>query len=163
MRRLLLFSIRVERVNQKIDQLFWYEQLPLNWSVGSSDNVWSHIKMQQTAHQSNPNSRKSSRREMLGAKSKEDYEFVRMLYRSDDHGVTALSESPERRSARIKTCKTSGYVLWIPVEWFLNSINSPDYVLSPWSCVIVWTNILSVKILNKYTDVKIFCKSLEIS
>merc|ERR1712216_608371 len=40
------------------------------------------------------------------------YDYVRMLYRGMDQGVTATSESHEERVARSKQCKTTG---WQPV------------------------------------------------
>ena len=53
------------------------------------------------------NSRRSTR---TGAGDEpETYQYVRLLYRTHDHGVTAASESTEERTERARKCKTTGW------------------------------------------------------
>jgi hypothetical protein len=52
--------------------------------------------------------KKPSDRWIASQEEQEEYDFVRMLYRSQDHGVTAISETAEERQSRAKQCKTTG-------------------------------------------------------
>ena len=55
------------------------------------------------------------------------YDYVRMLYRGMDQGVTATSESHEERVARSKQCKTTGWQSRFAVPY--RALGTPDLYL----------------------------------
>jgi hypothetical protein len=54
------------------------------------------------------NNKRPSDKWLSSQEEQEDYDHVRILYRTFDHGVTALCETAEERQARAKQCKTTG-------------------------------------------------------
>mmetsp|Transcript_26067 Transcript_26067/g.59021 ORF Transcript_26067/g.59021 Transcript_26067/m.59021 type:complete len:472 (-) Transcript_26067:552-1967(-) len=56
------------------------------------------------------------------------YEFVRMLYRGADHGVTASYEGPEVKAARKRVCKTTGWQSRFSAPY--RPLGTPDLKLS---------------------------------
>ena len=68
-----------------------------------------------------------SKSKLLEGQREQPYEFVRMLYRGLDQGVTATSETTDQRVLRSKKCKTSGWQSRFAVPY--RSLGTPDLYL----------------------------------
>lgn len=51
---------------------------------------------------------RTSDRWLLKDGDEEDYQFIRLLHRSHDHGITAACETADERYSRARLCKTTG-------------------------------------------------------
>jgi len=60
----------------------------------------------------------------LAGNKEQPYDYVRMLYRGMDQGVTATSETQEQRVARSKQCRTTGWQSRFAVPY--RALGTPD-------------------------------------